>query len=492
MTPQRPPRPKSATVERDAAAFLIALALGSLGILMMLSGCHADVSSAFGWIGSAASRASAPMAPAEDLPPSESIRTSEPIRSALVGDDASSSMARYERSMIEEPGSISTRILHARLLTLAGQWDDAREELALVLDGSPQNEDALYSLSEIDDLQGRTEERISLLRQIVRVNPMHADALADLGDLALTRGDGSQARAFFQRALQADPRNVVALIGSGALLARQGAYRESLASYDRAASVEPQEPLTYIDRAAAREVLGDREGAVQDLSRAIDLDPRSSSAYLQRGRLYVTLRRPSDALADFTLAVRMAPDQAQGYALRAALLDDVARSDSALEDWQTVIQLCPDFEPAFLPLGIDAWSEQDWPAARDAFLHLYQANPREPALLLVCALCDLRDGEVEEARQLLSLALSKVPRPSWYHDAALFLQGASGEARLLARIDGERDPALRGRMLFYVAVDYLITGRERAGSIYLSRIGGGSDGQDLETRLAGIERSRTR
>jgi tetratricopeptide (TPR) repeat protein len=462
-----------------SAAQLLRAAPGVASLLLMcsLTGCLAPTPAP------AKRAAAAAGAPAAEVP-------YERMSAAIELGRPQDALESYEKALATEPRSTETRILHARLLTLAGKLQEAREELNVVLGQEPRNTDALYNLSLVADLEQRTEERRDLMLKVVEIDANHADALAGLGELSLRRGETAAARGFFERALAADPMHLVGLLGLGAAFERTGDWRSAEALYARGVAAQPDYPFSFIDRARARQALGDRAGALQDLSQAISLDPGYPWSYVDRGKLYLGLSRGQDAQADFSVALRLDPGRFETHALRAEARGLVGDTAGALADWEQVVALEPDYWFAWEPMAAAAWAEGAWTKARDAFLRASSARGEEHSLVLCAALCAVRAGSPKEATDIIAPVLSKLPRDSWYYDVARFLVERGTEGALLARIGRERDQALKARMLFYVAVVYNAAGMERAGLAYLVQIDGKGAPGAVETGLARAELAR--
>ena len=287
-------------------------------------------------------------------PPVAASTTDEPYESmsasiAMGNPDAALSI--YEKALASKPQSNATRILHGRLLMIAGKLDAAREEFNLVLATDSRNTDALYNLSLVAGLQDRLDEQVSLLHQVVDIDPSYADALAALGDNALATGDTSAATAYYDRALAADGRTIGALIGAGEIQSRAKAWAAAAELFTRALLVQPDYPFAYIDRAQARVAMNDTDGALDDLSRAIAIDPQYSWSYIDRGKIYAARNRAAEAIADFDVALKLDPDEFEGYALRAGARASAGDTAGAIADWNRVVSMKPDYGYAYEPLG---------------------------------------------------------------------------------------------------------------------------------------------
>jgi tetratricopeptide (TPR) repeat protein len=155
-----------------------------------------------------------------------------------------------------------------------------------------------------------------------------------------------------------------------------------------------------------------------------------------------------------------------------------------------VVILAPGYWYAYAPLAVLEWTRGEWGKARAALLHAYEFQEDEHSFALSAALCAIRQGKRKDAAGILQRVLDSAPVDSWYRDIARFLLDKNSESALLSRIDHERTPTLKARMLFYVAVEYLGGGMERAGSTYLVQIGGHGSPLAIETQLAAIELER--
>jgi tetratricopeptide (TPR) repeat protein len=432
------------------------------------------------------------MAPERSLAksvPASVVAPYESMSASLTMGKPEDALRSYEQSLAARPQSAATRVLHARLLMITGKLAEAREEFSLVIADDPRNADALYNLSLVDGLDGHRDDQESLLRQVVQIDAGHPDALAALGDLALSRGEPAIAGAFYARALVRDPSNIQALLGRGAVLEESRDWTEARELYTRAITAQPDYSFAFIDRARTRQALDDVEGAQADLERAIALDPQYPWSYIDRGKLYARQSRREEAIADFSMAIRLDPAQFVAYALRADAY--AARGDAAdaLSDWEQVVRLRPDYGNAYAPLAALAWTTGDWPKARDAFLQAYRYDD-DPSLALCAALCSVRSGNRGDIDEMLAPVLERAPPDSWSRSIVRFLSDPGSEPSLLSRIERERDPVMKARMLFYVGVFSMTNGMERVGATYLAQVDGTGSPLTMEARLARTEIER--
>jgi tetratricopeptide (TPR) repeat protein len=413
----------------------------------------------------------------------------ERMSDSLSLGDPGAALAAYESALSDGPITRDSRLLHARLLMSAGRLADAREELALLIADRPDAE-VLYNLALLEGLEGNVERRRELLEQVVSLAPDHADAHAGLGELALEREDSDAAGTYFDAALAADPRNLVALLGMSELRGREKNWEGSAEAAARAIEAEPSYPFAYIDRARARKALGETDGAIRDYSRAIELDPDYPWSYIDRGRLYLQEARTAEALADFGMATALGPELFAGWAHRAQMHYDAGRDTEALSDFERVVSLRPDYWFAFPPLAEIAFSMGDWAKARRYFLEAYRYEEEEHSYLLLAALAARREGDTRGAAALIEGALPGIPRDGWQYEVARFLLKPETDFPLAARAEGEKSKTMRARMLFYLADQALVSGKERSAASWFVEADDAGAPTAIETRLAHRARAR--
>jgi tetratricopeptide (TPR) repeat protein len=415
----------------------------------------------------------------------------ESMAAAIAVGDPEQALSEYDKALKEEPQSRLTRLLHARLLVIAGKLDEAREEFNLLLADDPKDTDALYNISVLEGLSGNKLAQKEFLLKVTNIDPAYSDALAALGDIALEEKDVSAADSYFTKALSSDSKNLVALLGEGALLTQNKEYAKAAEAFTKAIEVEPDYPFSYVDRARARQNQGDIGGAITDLSRAIQLDPGYSWSYLDRGKLYIRNGQADFALEDFSIAIELDPEIFAGYALRAELYLVKGSLDEALADFTKLVSLKPDYNFAYEPMGTARYEKSDWAGAREAFLKAYSYQGENFSYPLLAALCLRREGKGAQASQYLQSVIRDIPRDSWYYDVARYLiDPVAGDFSFVARVNSEKEKYLKARLLFYAAAQYLTDGKNLPAMKWLLDAESSLLSGAVETPLARWELSR--
>ncbi len=211
---------------------------------------------------------------------------------------------------------------------------------------------------------------------------------------------------------------------------------------------------------------------------------------MDRGRVHAQAGRTEEAIADFTAAIRLDSSLFAAYAPRAELLYRADRRAEAIADFTRVLDLRPDYWYAHAPLGVLLYGDGSWARAHEELVDAYAEDPEEHAWALLAALAVRRGGDVRRANAELQALLPALDRDSWYWEVARCLLEPSADFALVTRIEGEKNRALRARMLYYLAEASALAGRVLAAQTYLFEVKDSGAPEDPETRLARWELAR--
>lgn len=163
-----------------------------------------------------------------------------------------------------------------------GDSDAALATLNEALRAMPGNEPALLVASRLKAAQGKVDEAVALVDEVLAKNPKSADAGVAKGYLLwLGRGDAKAALAAHRQVLQHTPSHVPALAEVVTLEFATGATAASREAFERLRKVAPAHPETaffeaqfaYVDRqyTRSRSLLDDLLKAVPEHYRALEL-----------------------------------------------------------------------------------------------------------------------------------------------------------------------------------------------------------------------------
>ncbi len=204
----------------------------------------------------------------------------------------------------------------AVVLRQQGRFDEAIVLLEEVLSTQPDHRPAQSNLARIFAEAGRMEEAVDLYRTLHEAQPDDLAALEDYA-LALGRSERPQdALDVYEKGLKLDPQWVVGLAGKGFSLHSLDRSEEALRTLDAAIEADPRHPDTHYYRGV---VLADAERfeeAKTELERTLKLDPGHPQAAARLGTLFEATGQAGSAAALIESALKSTPDDPQ---LRAQL-----------------------------------------------------------------------------------------------------------------------------------------------------------------------------
>jgi tetratricopeptide (TPR) repeat protein len=182
------------------------------------------------------------------------------------------------------------------------------------------------------------------------------------------------------------------------------------------------------------------------------------------------LGRKKEALEEFKRAIAIEPDSFPAYVYSAGLRDETGDYDGAEHDYGVLTKLKPDYYYAWEGLGRHKMRKGRWAEARNAFQEAYRYAPDESSYALLAAMNWMRAGKIADPKQFLEQAIRKARRESleWY--MLRLYHDLSGDKDLSIRIDREKNPENKARMLYYLANYYDIRGNKALANKYFIEV----------------------
>lgn len=224
------------------------------------------------------------------------------------------------------PGSL---LDEAKKLHEAGQLADAALLYSQIVQGRPDDVEALFGWACVANDRGNFNNAITLLKKVLDLSANHAGAWTRLGTIHIRSGHPIQARQCFEKALASDPASAPAWnnlaitwlesgdpweaekicrsglgqndrYGSlyavlGAALHRQGRAAEALESYEKALVLDPKDKAQNLcNIGGVYGDMGDAKKAESSFKKSLKLDPDNITTYYALSRVHHF--KPDDAL----------------------------------------------------------------------------------------------------------------------------------------------------------------------------------------------------
>ncbi len=254
----------------------------------------------------------------------------------------------------------------------AGTWAAAGLGVALAaavaLPGcARKTEDRLVELRSLQ-LNGRYEEVIAPLREILKEDPSHAEANYLLGVSLLQTGRPAEAVFPLRKATQSDSYAVEAGVLLASALVSAQAFDEAVHETDRVIEKDPSRIPVWAVRAQAHLAAGNFEAALADADQLTKLQPDELGGELVRATALVRLNRLDDAEATYR-AILERSKQAGDLVLAARACVEYAtvignmRHDAARAEKQ-IVTCVQDFptDPSVLQASTEIYTKLGRPA----------------------------------------------------------------------------------------------------------------------------------
>lgn len=197
-----------------------------------------------------------------------------------------------------------------------GRVQEAIPILEQVVKRFPRDLEALSALGTIYGQSGQLEPAVHYLERVVAINPNDLDTLNNLGVTYMMLGDKEKACEHMQHIVHLQPGDIGALYNLACILQELGKHKSSIEYFMRVLEAEPRAIDALINLGVSYKETGDYQEAIQTFRRALELDASSPEANLNLGRLLARSGNKDEALQYFEKAAALAPhDYEKIYAL---------------------------------------------------------------------------------------------------------------------------------------------------------------------------------
>jgi tetratricopeptide (TPR) repeat protein len=290
---------------------------------------------------------------------------------------------------------------------------------------------AIKAASDLIDKAGSTPPSSSNPPR--ELNELRLRAMTSRGLAFLEIGKTAEARADLEKVLNENPRSVSALVNMAKFHDAVSESSRAIELYERAASLDPQsfDALNGVVSASIR--LGRTAYAHEKVSAAMDRNIGKADVlaalHLLRSGIYVAEKKAADAESELQRSIELDADYLPAYTAYAALLAEQGRLDEAAAQYQTIVAKRPSSQMYTL-LGMLEDGRGRKAEAESAYrkaLDLERENPIA-ANNLAWLLAET-NGNLDEALNLATLAVSKSPNTAGFYDTLGWIYLKKGLSR---------------------------------------------------------------
>lgn len=203
--------------------------------------------------------------------------------------------------------------LHEMLSTLArrrGLWDRAARHWQDLVDVDGRSEENLVILGELLILAGQAEDALAIFRDAVATSPSGA-TWGGLGEAWFAMNEVDSAAVALRRAVELapdNPHNRFNLANTLQIMGDLEGAEQQFVSYLEAV---PDDPIGHFKYGVHLELRGDEERALAEVERAVSLDSRYIEALVVLAQMYENRGRVDETLSTLTRLEQLDPGAAE-------------------------------------------------------------------------------------------------------------------------------------------------------------------------------------
>ncbi|MDA1100529.1 MAG: tetratricopeptide repeat protein [Proteobacteria bacterium] len=210
--------------------------------------------------------------------------------------------------MSGEPGA---SLRQAANYLQSGHLDLAARHLQSLLNGNPNDPQAMQLLGVVLFEQGNQARARELLQAAVRLAPDYVEALHNLALVLTATGEFDAAAAALRKAIRLEPENSNAWLNLGNAERGMGRFDEAAKAFAKASKLAPKNPMADLNQALLMKDMARLDEALVLFDKLIARYPEDAAAHNGRGACLRDMGRAGEAAKAHARAADLAPDNAQ-------------------------------------------------------------------------------------------------------------------------------------------------------------------------------------
>lgn len=200
------------------------------------------------------------------------------------------------------------KLMDAIRLYSEGKVEEAIPLLEEIVRQRPEFVQAYTTLATMYRVTGQLDKAEELLRKGIKHNPEDNSLLSTLGITLTEKGEPEKAIPFLKKALKIDPTDEDAWNSLGIAYWRTGKFDEAMKAYKKALSIDADDPMVFTNIGSLFLSMEIPQDAEKYFRKAIELDPNMASAYNGVGACFELKGKPEEAVKWWKKALEKDPN----------------------------------------------------------------------------------------------------------------------------------------------------------------------------------------
>jgi tetratricopeptide (TPR) repeat protein len=274
-----------------------------------------------------------------------------------------------------DPNRADVPLRMGEVYASAGDADRAAAAYRNAQTLDPGSPEPYLGLAKLQQAQGKTQEAISTLNQLLGTSPRYYPAYEQLRAIHAALGDEQSARASVQRGAQVEPQTTSDHLWRGKFLRVLGDNAQAAQEFRRAAQ-DPQLWEAHLYLGEILQEAGQGPEALAEYRQALDKQPNNPTALLHAGQLLVLAGQTDEAETMFKRLTSLSPGNVEGHIAYLRLLLSKGDTRAAIAEGKRAVQADDRRADAHFFLGAAYESEKDWPAATQQYKIATERDPK--------------------------------------------------------------------------------------------------------------------
>jgi superkiller protein 3 len=201
----------------------------------------------------------------------------------------------------------------------------------------------------------------------------------------------------------------------GSIYSKNRQFEEAENHFKNGLKFQPDNVAAHINLGAVYSILKKHSEAIQAFEKVIALSPREARAYLGLGKLYAAIGEVDNANRCFRAVIKIDSNGKLGeIAKKSLLVDDHSNSEYSSNE---------NLEDRYAE-GYQYFIKGDYAKAAEAYKSYLSQKSSDADVWASLAICNLRQGAIEEAIQSISRAMALQPKKAVIHKQAAIIYDA--------------------------------------------------------------------
>jgi tetratricopeptide (TPR) repeat protein len=304
-----------------------------------------------------------------------------------------------------DPNNTDALLKIATFYMLGKKFEDSRSQVDAVLGNEPDNIDALYLKSGLDDIDNNLPQAMQAFEKIISIDDKQTRAYIGLARISSRQGKVKAAEDYLRKAIDIDPKDTKPRLAMIGLYTAHKDLERAEAEIMKAIEANPQSAEMHIFQGQFYLQQNKLAASEAAFMKAMELEPQNVKTYLYAARFYDLTGKIDSAKQMYAKAIELNPDDISVLIVVARYYFRVNEIDKSEEYDEKMLASRPGFLPAKMLKGEILASKRKWNEALAVFNQIIEQEPKAAQAYYYKGLAHFYKGDMQVAKSSLNKAI---------------------------------------------------------------------------------------